>query len=454
MPARLKTLLRRKAVEEENYPAPAIKPKSIEQLSLNGLPAWMKEQGTEILCQHELEKSMQDYLIQLREVGIELNQQVDRWLRGMDFSKLRYTTVGEVNTFFSEVQTLAKLLTTKKPLTSENIPRYNLAVKERVKRLQQKLGRSAFGEELAEFIHSSPGLGENSNSVAFSENPVAESFSPSPLWRELEGLNHLREQFEQKLSSPAWQKLQLLHRFSAHLQESQQNLEQLQNRLHTNQHHLYLTQESLDEKKQELSQLKDEEGYAELEEKEEALKLISPSFEQAKQKVLLFFSPLLPALQQYQKLYPDDLAAEDYLGNYLTAFYEDNDLAIIAILRRMRMAWEEGRLSVEENQHTLLSERIEQANSGELRRLHQEFSKLRQQQLEAEQSTNRALSMKYEDLHYRKEHFQQEAEKLRNAITEIQGQIDVLQSSRQKSKEKFEQLVKEQFGREVELRLG
>ncbi len=451
MPARLKALLRRKAVEEENYPAPAIISRT-EQLSLEELPNWIKQLETEILSQHELDKRMQDYVIQLREAGIELNQQVDGWLRGIDFSKLRYTTVGEVNTFFSEVQTFAKLLTTKKPLTSENISRYNLALKERIKRLQQKLGRSAFGEELAEFIHSSPGLGENSNNSAHTENLATEGFSPSPLWRELNNLNHLREEFEQKLDSPAWQKLQLFHRLAAHLQESQQNLEQLHNRLHTNQHHLYLTQESLDEKKQELSQLQGEEGYAELEEKGEALKLIAPSFEQAKQKVLLFFSPLLPTLQQYQKLYPDDSAAEDYLGNYITAFYEDNDLAIIAVLRRMRMAWEESRLNVEEHQCALLSERIEQANSGELRRLHQEFSKLRQQYLEAEQSTNRALSMKYDDLHYRKEHFQQEAEKLRNTIKEIQEQMDALQSSRQKSKEKFEQLVKEQFGREVELR--
>ena len=68
--------------------------------------------------------------------------------------------------------------------------------------------------------------------------------------------------------------------------------------------------------------------------------------EQVKQKVLLFFSPrfICASLLQFDK---DNSILEDYLSSYLTAFYEDEELNIFTIIRKLRLCMEDERVKVE-----------------------------------------------------------------------------------------------------------
>lgn len=432
----------KEAAQEQEIPKAEAVEEPIEEILLEDLGVWVKKRELEILGKDSLEPELTNYIGQLKESGMRVDQQLNVWLTNLDLSKLRYTTVGEINLLFSDAQTIVKLINTQQAITLGNVSRFNLILKEKVRKLMEKMGSGAINEELSELL--------GCHDIRAGE----EAFSPNPLWKDLVELNNLRESFGQKVNSSNWQRISMLRRLHSLLLEAKQNVGKLQERIKTNQYHLKLTSESLAEKEGELALLRKESGFNELEEREEALKEISPQFEQAKQKVILFFSPLKPYLQQCRGLNPDNSMIEDYLSNYVNAFYEDEMLMIITILRKLRMSLEEGKVSIEERDRNLLLDRVEQGNSGELRELHREFCKLRKSMLEKEQHVNRALSMKFEDVKYRLDHFQAEAKKLNAIISELEQEITKNSDAEQKAKEKFKSLAKEYFGKSVELKIS
>jgi predicted nucleic acid-binding Zn-ribbon protein len=408
-----------------------------EEVFLDRAEEWLKNQEKQFLDHANLEEELVDYVKNIRECAKRINLQIDTWIDGLDLSALHYTTVGEVNLLFSDAQTIVKLIHTKQPLNLENITRFNLAVQEKVRKLTEKIETSSFGEELGSLLSLNAG--------------EEKGYQQNPLWVDLQHLNNLREEFNLKFQSSSWQKLGMLQRLLNHLTLSEKSLHQLHARLRINQQHLQQALESRDDKERDLSVLKHEPDFEELQDREDKLELLEPQLEQAKQKVLVFFSPLQPYLQQLLKVDPDNSVLEDYLSSYLTAFYEDEEMIILPIVRKLRLCLEDQRVKVEPEDLALVLDRVEQANSGKLRELHAEYGRVRKQYQEAEQSTNRALSMKYEDTKYRLNHFEEEISRLKKQIKELEEQIKNTQESQRKAKEKFELFAKEYLGKDVEV---
>lgn len=428
-----------KAPEEKVSEEKEVQKNSIpqEEIPLGRTEEWLKSQEQQFLTHANLEEDLADYIKNIRECAKRINLQIDKWIDGLDLSQLHYTTVGEVNLLFSDAQTVVKLIHTKQALNLENISRFNLAVQERVLKLTEKIENSSFGEELTSLL--SLQVGEE------------KSYQQNSLWVDLQHLNNLREEFALKFQASSWQKLGMLQRLLNHLNLSEKSLHQLHSRLRITQQHLQQALESRDDKERDLSVLKHEPDFEELQDREDKLDLLSPQLEQAKQKVLVFFSPLQPYLQQLIKADPDNSVLEDYLSSYLTAFYEDEELIILPIIRKLRLCMEDQRVKIEPEDLALVLDRVEQANSGKLRELHAEYVRVRRQYQEAEQSTNRALSMKYEDTKYRLNHFEEEISRLKKQIKELEEQIKNTQESQRKAKEKFEMFSKEYFGKEIEI---
>jgi len=406
-----------------------------EEIPLDKAEEWLKSQEQQFLTHANLEEDMSDYVKNLRECAKRINLQIDQWIDGLDLSQLHYTSVGEINLLFSDAQAIVKLIHTKQPLTLDNITRFNLAVQERVHKLTEKIESSSFGEELAALLNLTSG--------------EEKAYQQNPLWMDLQHLNNLREEFNLKFQASSWQKLGMLQRLLAHLTLSEKSLHQLHARLRINQQHLQQALENREDKEREMSVLKHEPDFEELQDREDKLELLTPQLEQAKQKVLVFFSPLQPYLQQLIRVDPDNAILEDYLSSYLTAFFEDEELMILPIIRKLRLCMEDQRVKVEPEDLVLILDRVEQTNSGKLRELHQEYVRVRSQYQEAEQSTNRALSMKYEDTKYRLNHFEEEISRLKKQIKELEEQIENTAQSQQKAKDKFELFAKEYFGKDV-----
>ncbi len=423
---------------------------ALEEISLPQLSDWLKEQEKQFLTNSNLEEELKEYVASLRECGKRINQQIDQWIDGMDLSKLHYTTVGEINFLFSDAQTIVKLVHTQHPLNLDNVGRFNSVLQERLRVLTKKIEDASFGEELA-FLFKLTSEEHLTSEEDFKEVKEGKSYLAHPLWRDLQHLLQLKEEFSRKMNSSRWQKLGVMQRLQIHLSVSQTSLQQLQFRLKINQQHLQQELENRENKEREIAVLRHESGFEELEERQEHLVLLSPEMEQVKQKVLLFFSPLQPYLQQLLQFDKDNSILEDYLSSYLTAFYEDEELNIFTIIRKLRLCMEDERVKVEPEDLALILDRVEQVNSGAMRELHKEYVRMRRQFQEAEKSTNRALSMKYEDLKYRLDHFEVEILRLKKQIKELEEQIKVTESSQHKAKERFESLAKDYFGKDVEV---
>jgi hypothetical protein len=296
-------------------------------------------------------------------------------------------------------------------------------------------------------------LGEELVSLWGLNTDVDNPSQNNPLWLELNKISLLKDEFEHKRDSSKWQAWSWLQRLNSMLLESNQRVQQLKLRFKTNQQHLLQAQESLEEKQREFSILRHEEGFEELEDREEQKDVLSPQMEQAKQTVLVFFSPLKPYLHQLQEFDQDNGILDDYLTSYLTAFYEDDDLNIIPIIRKLRLYMEDQRVKIDPNDLSLILDRVEQANSGKLRELHKEYTQVKGKYAEAEKTVNRALSMRYEDVKYRVDHFEAEVKKLKKQVKEIEEQTKLEEVSQKKAKDKFESLIRNHLEKEVEVLL-
>ncbi|MBI4981371.1 hypothetical protein HZC30_07515 [Candidatus Woesearchaeota archaeon] len=436
---RIKKIFSKKEEEPEVEEPP--KP-VIEEISLDQLPQWIKQREAETLSSTHLESELGNYLTQLKDYRWRLDNKLTRWQEEVDFSKLQYTSVGEINSLFSQAQGIVKLLNTKHPLNLTNISRFNRALKERTSLLLEKIEKGTFSEELLEALDAS-------------DNALSNGSASNPLWKEMIELNVLRDGFEQKFNDTGWNKIALLQRINSVLIDSAEELTQLGERININQQRIQDTKLSLKEKEHELAAFKEDKDYKFMEDRDKQLEQVTPALEDAKQKLLVFFSPLVPYLEKFSQSEPDNSLLQDYAQSFVQAFYEDDELMIMSVVRRLWMAINEGKFIVDDKDIALLRERVEQTNLGVLRKLHQDYCELRRKYLQIEQVVpNRSLQMKLDDLNYRLEHYQDELKRLNNVVAEIRKEIEDRKSLQLKAKERFRQVVGESWGKEVELRLG
>ncbi len=418
-----------------------------EEISLEQLPQWITQREAEMLSSTHLESELSNYLTQLKDYCWRLDNKLTKWQEEIDFSKLQYTSVGEINSLFSEAQSIVKLLNTKHPLTLTNISRFNRALKERTNLLLEKIEKGTFSEELLAALGA---ISEDATGDGSASNPTS-----NPLWKEMVELNVLRDGFEQKFNETGWNKIALLQRINSVLTDSFNELTQLGERININQQRIQDTKLNLKEKEQELAKFKEDKDYLFMEEREKQLEQVTPALDEAKQKLLIFFSPLVPYLEKFSQSEPDNSLLQDYAQSFVQAFYDDDELMVMSIIRRLWMAVNEGKFIVDEKDIALLRERVEQTNQGILRKLHKDYCELRRKYLQIEQVVpNRSLQMKLDDLNYRLEHYQEELKRLNNIVVEIRKEIEERKALQLKAKERFRQVVGESWGKEVELRIN
>jgi hypothetical protein len=231
------------------------------------------------------------------------------------------------------------------------------------------------------------------------------------------------------------------------------NITQLAQRINTHKEHLHRTLVTIAEKERELSSLKSDPSFEIIEERESTLRELSPEMESCRQKATLFFSPLIPIFEQFLKKYPDNSLVEDYVDNYLGAFYEDADLVIMSTIRKIWILADEDKLYLDEKYHSILRERADQTNSGELRELHKQYTRLKSALSQIEHSGDKALMMKVDDLYYRLDHFRSEQKKLIESISGLEKETSYYSELSFSARLKFESVTKEIFGEEIKVAL-
>jgi hypothetical protein len=426
--------------------------------NLEALANWIKEKETLFLAAHNYEQDLNEYVLQIRKLAWRLNHRANHWVDNLDLSKLKIISVGEINSLFSDIQTLGKLLITKKEITLKNVSIFNHLLRDKVLQIQQRIEDSAIKEELVTLSQQDINL-ENPTENTSSNLPTPESnviyhdYTETPLWKELQQIDTLRQQFEIKVKNQEWEKIHKLRESYLLISKYKRSLEELNLRLKTNKEHLSSVVYSLSEKNKELSVLKTKPEFSSVEEREVDLQNLTPEMEALKTQLALFFSPLKPIFQLYHKLYPDNPILPDYIQNYLAAFQEDEDLTIMSIIRKIRIAVDEHQMKVSDSDRAILIERAEKTNSGELREMHKQYCKLKQKLEEMSHSGDRAMIMKLDDLYYRLEHFRSEEKRLRFVIKQILEEIETNKQSLFAESNELIIFAKENFNDDLKIRL-
>lgn len=420
---------------------------------LDRLSNWLKEKEAQFLSKHNLQQELNDYVLQIKKIARRVNGRINQWIDNIDLSKLKITSVGEINSLFSDAQTLAKLLNTQKEITLRNVSLFNKLLQEKTFLVEQRIENSALREELVHISRQEQRkLSENASYYADCTNNYAD-YTETPLWKDLQEINVLREEFEYKIKNNAWDKMLHLRQNYVSLLKSLKSIEELTLRVNTNKEHLKNVLFSLAEKEKEFSLLKTRPEFVSVEERESTIQDISPEMDALRQRVALFFSPLKPIFESYLKVVPDNSLVYDYIRNYPAAFCEDEDLAVMSIIRKLWIAVDENKLELDDKDRAVLAERAEQTNSGELRELHKQYYYLKRKLEEMEHSGDRALIMKLDDLNYRLEHFRGEEKRLRFVIKQLEEEVSSNRAAIQSYSRNIVQQAKDNFGEEIKVEI-
>ena len=137
-------------------------------LDLDALANWLKEKEAQFLSKHNLQQEFNDYVLQIKKIAWRVNNRVNQWIDNIDLSKLKITSVGELNSLFSDAQTLVKLLNTPKEITLKNVSLFNKMLQEKTILVEERIENSALREEL---IHISQQEKENNPRNNLGNNP-------------------------------------------------------------------------------------------------------------------------------------------------------------------------------------------------------------------------------------------------------------------------------------------
>ena len=123
---------------------------------------------------------------------------------------------------------------TQHPLNLDNVGRFNSVLQERLRVLTKKIEDASFGEELA-FLFKLTSEEHLTSEEDFKEVKEGKSYLAHPLWRDLQHLLQLKEEFSRKMNHQPLAEIRVMQRLQIHLSVSQTSLQQLQFRLKINQ---------------------------------------------------------------------------------------------------------------------------------------------------------------------------------------------------------------------------
>ncbi len=404
------------------------------KIHVNDLQDWVRIRTEEIVYKHKLDEALTNYVHRMKDKRWSLEVKIDEWEKKIASLGLSYKTE-DISTIFRETKKFLDLLTFSDKPTFKMIFDFNLEIEDILEKLHKSIERSSF-----------------SYNYSFILSKEEKGLAINPLLKEMIDLTNLKEDFEKKISQSGYTKMESLNRKALLLEESQDKLIQLQNALTSKGERLQKIEKTKVDKEKELTSINEDPDFSKLIKAKERKEELFKKMEELDDLIFLFFSKLKPALRQFYNLNPGNKLIKDYLDNSTETFYHDEGLAILSLLKNLKLAVEESkvRLLPQENEDLLLLI----AESSKLENLQKRyFNIIRElEKLNVSPAVNKDLSFKLEEAKYRLEHFSKQEEKIKERAADVEEEIKDLQALLKRETELFSSLVNISLGKEIEIK--
>jgi len=186
---------------------------------------------------------------------------------------------------------------------------------------------------------------------------------------------------------------------------------------------------------------------------EERKKILQKKIEELDDLIFLFFTKIKPALRQFSDLNPGNKLIKDYLNNSTVTFYEDEGLVIFSLLKNLKQAIEEGKVSLLLQQKDDILALI--VEKDQLQSLQLKYKKITEEikSLHLAPIITKDISLKMDEAKYRLEHFSKQEEKIKTEMLEAEDEMKDLQALMNREIDLFQNLVKLALDKDIEIKL-
>lgn len=396
---------------------------TVEKIPLNELKEWLEVREQELVNNYDLNQGLSDYIALLKDKRWFLECQLEEWQKKVTPLEKNYNSE-EVNLLFLETRKFLELLTFLGEITLEKVLRFNYLLEPKLKSLIKDVENSDFANYF-EFILTD----EDENSLL------------NPLLKALIELDGVKKNFEQKVVSSGYNKMNnlnktflLLNNYTLHLKHKEQELNRKKERL-------FVFKQKKDNKEKELLLLKEEPDYKHLNAIKEKRKDISQEMEENKDSILAYFSKLKQLLIKSKEFVINNRLVNGYLEDPLLAFLNDMELEIKNVFQHLKVILSAGKLSFEPEEISSFLEILEKKdNLDEMQ--HKHFSLNKNLHLVNQLYKMDDFILKVEDLKYRLDHFSKQITKFEEEVLFLEEKINELREERNRGLQQFQSLIK------------
>ena len=405
------------------------------RIQINDLQDWVRIRTEEIVYDHKIDKALINYINELKDKRWVLEVKIDEWEKKISSLGLSYKTE-DISTIFRNTRKFLELLSFSDKPTIKSIFEQNTEFESHMEDLQKSIESSSF-----------------SYNYSFILSKEEKGLAINPLLKELLSLINQKEDFEKKVLRSGYTKMENLQRKSLMIEETKDKLFGLQEEMNNKISRLKTIEETKEEKESELLSLNKDPQFSKIIKTEERKKILQKKIEELDDLIFLFFTKIKPALRQFSDLNPGNKLIKDYLNNSTVTFYEDEGLVIFSLLKNLKQAIEEGKVSLLLQQKDDILALI--VEKDQLQSLQLKYKKITEEikSLHLAPIITKDISLKMDEAKYRLEHFSKQEEKIKTEMLEADDEMKDLQALMNREIDLFQNLVKLALDKDIEIKL-
>jgi hypothetical protein len=395
-----------------------------EEIKLENLQEWLNIQSELVHQSVNINEDFSTYIKKLKDRRWYLEAQLDLWKE-----KAPEQIKKEVVTIFRDTKLFLNNLT----FPEQANLKYLLGIN------QDLLTKS---EQLVKVIENSELISSFSFMV---DKESKDQQLVNPLFQELLNLSTLVKNFENLLVKKGFRTMDSLKEKVNKLEQSNKRIILLQKQLEERKMRLEMAISKKREKEEDLSKLTELPTYKLI----EKIQKIKEKKEDLNDSIYSIFSKLKPVLKEYVATNQNPLA-NAYLEDPATAFYDDDDLAVIHILGHLKAMLSAERSHLAASERNLLLREIADITVEKLQQLQKQIINLKKEMENLEDGDlDYEVTTKVEDIKYRLDHYQKQVIRMQKDIVDIEEWLEQLNANLSKEKDLFQDIIKVGLGKTI-----
>lgn len=406
------------------------------EVHINDLQDWIKIRTEDIVYQFQLEEAQINYVNSLKDKRWALECKLDEWDQKIVQLGLGSTNTEDISRLFRNTRRFLELLTFPDKVLIKDLLELNSRLDLALEELQKALEASTF-----------------SYNYSFILSKDEKETDLNPLLKEIVDTRRLKDEFEDRIISSGYSKMENIRRKAFRLDELREKIKVLTESLTMKKEKLKMVEDRKMEKERELVLLEDNSDFSRLRNVAGKKQIYFKQMEELTSQINSWLAKVKPALKQYQEIYPGNKLVKDYLERPTDTFYTDEGLAILSLVKSLKQ-------SLDENKILLNAASVESFLSAfhqqeELSKLHREYLQLKAEIRKSDipHTVTRDLSFKLEEAKYRLDHFSNQFDKMEEEVNSVEEELRKTDVALKGELDLFQNLVKIALGKEMTVKV-